>query len=310
MSVRELVVLGTSSQVPTRYRNHNGYLLRWDEEGLLFDPGEGTQRQMIFADVTATSITRVLITHFHGDHCLGFAGISQRLSLDRVPHPIDVYFPASGMVFYDRLRKASIYHAAATLVPHPIEQEGIIHQDDKITIEAKRLDHSVDTYGYRLKERDRRTMLPEKLEAAGIRGRAIGELARSGKIEIDGNRIHVDEVSLPKPGQCVAFVMDSRPCKAAVDLAMGADMLICESTYLSTESEEAHDHGHMTASEAATIARESGAKQLVLTHFSQRYQSTEPFLQEARAIFPNAVAAKDCKRFEVPRSKDAGGDEP
>ena len=128
MSVRELVVLGTSSQVPTRYRNHNGYLLRWDEEGLLFDPGEGTQRQMIYAEVTATSITKILITHFHGDHCLGFAGISQRLSLDRVPHPVDVYFPASGQVFYDRLRRASIYHAVATLRANPIRAAGLIHE--------------------------------------------------------------------------------------------------------------------------------------------------------------------------------------
>jgi ribonuclease Z len=303
MSVRELIVLGTSSQVPTRYRNHNGYLLRWDDEGLLFDPGEGTQRQMIFADVTATSITRVLITHFHGDHCLGFAGIAQRLSLDRVPHPIHVYFPASGMVFYDRLRKASIYHAVATLVPHPIERDGVVHEDDKISIEAKRLEHNVDTYGYRLKEKDRRTMLPEKCEALGVRGRAIGELQRNGSIAIGERKIVIDEVSLPKPGQSVAFIMDTRPCKAAVELASGADMLICESTYLSSEKDEAHAHGHMTAEDAAAIAREAGAKKLVLTHFSQRYQSTDPFVAEARAIHPDAVAAKDLKRFEIPRLK-------
>jgi ribonuclease Z len=305
MSVRELVVLGTSSQVPTRYRNHNGYLLRWDDEGLLFDPGEGTQRQMIFADVTATSITRILITHFHGDHCLGFAGISQRVSLDRVPHPIHVYFPASGAVFYDRLRRASIYHAAATLVPHPIEKDGIIHEDEKVTIEARQLDHNVDTYGYRLKEKDRRTMLPEKCEALGIRGRAIGDLQRNGSITIEGKTISIDDVSLPKPGQAVAFIMDTRPCKSAIELARGADMLICESTYLSTEKEEAHDHGHMTAEDAATIAREAGAKKLVLTHFSQRYQSTEPFVVEARAIHADSVAAKDLKRFEIPRIKSA-----
>src|SRR5438128_688183 len=96
MSARELVVLGTASQVPTRYRNHNGYLLRWDDEGFLFDPGEGTQRQMIFAEVAATAVTRVCITHFHGDHCLGLAGVSQRISLDGAPHLVHAYYPASG----------------------------------------------------------------------------------------------------------------------------------------------------------------------------------------------------------------------
>ena len=95
MSVRELVVLGTSSQVPTRHRNHNGYFLRWDGHGLLFDPGEGTQRQMIIAGVTATSITRIFVTHFHGDHCLGLASMVQRISLDNVPHRIPTHFPAS-----------------------------------------------------------------------------------------------------------------------------------------------------------------------------------------------------------------------
>lgn len=303
MSVRELVVLGTSSQVPTRYRNHNGYLLRWDEEGLLFDPGEGTQRQMIYAEVTATSITKVLITHFHGDHCLGFAGISQRLSLDRVPHPIDVYFPKSGHVFYDRLRKASIYHACATLRANPIDREGVVHESKKITIEARKLDHGVDTYGYRLQEKDRVSMLPEKLRELGVTGPRVGVLQREGKIEVDGRTVTVDEVSVPKPGQSVAFVMDTRVCEGAYELARGVDLLICESTYLSTEGREAHDHGHMTAAQAAQIAKEAGAKKLVLTHFSQRYPSTEPFLAEARPIFEHVVAAKDGRRVPIPRDK-------
>lgn len=96
MSVRELVVLGTASQVPTRYRNHNGYLLRWDGAGLLFDPGEGTQRQMLLAGVSATDVTRICVTHFHGDHCLDLPGVIQRLSLDGVPHPVDAHYPATG----------------------------------------------------------------------------------------------------------------------------------------------------------------------------------------------------------------------
>ncbi|MEQ9503409.1 MAG: ribonuclease Z [Deltaproteobacteria bacterium] len=303
MSVRELVVLGTSSQVPTRYRNHNGYLLRWDEEGLLFDPGEGTQRQMIYAEVTATSITKVLITHFHGDHCLGFAGITQRLSLDRVPHPIDVYFPKSGHVFYDRLRRASIYHACATLRPNPIAKAGVIHESKKITIHAEKLDHGVDTFGYRLQEKDRVSMLPEKLRELGLAGPRVGELQRKGSIEHEGRTITLDDVSVPKPGQSVAFVMDTRVCEGAYALAKDVDLLICESTYLSTESREAHDHGHMTATQAATIAKEAGAKKLVLTHFSQRYPSVEPFLAEARPIFENVVAAKDGKRVPIPREK-------
>ena len=265
------------------------------------NPGEGTQRQMIFAEVSATSITKVLITHFHGDHCLGFAGISQRLSLDRVPHPVDVFFPASGRVFYDRLRKASIYHNTVTQRAHPIERPGVIFENDKIMLRAARLDHGVDTFGYRLQEKDRVTMIPEKLEAAGVRGRDIGELQKTGRVTVAGRTVLREEVSVPKPGQSVAFVMDTRPCRSALELAEGVDLLVCESTYLSSEREEAHAHGHMTAAQAATIAKEAGVRQLVLTHFSQRYPTNDVFVQEARGIFKNAVAARDGKRVPIPR---------
>ncbi|MFO0728672.1 MAG: ribonuclease Z [Myxococcota bacterium] len=310
MSARELIVLGTSSQVPTRYRNHNGYLLRWDAEGLLFDPGEGTQRQMIYADVTATAITKIFITHFHGDHCLGLAGMSQRISLDRVPHPVHVYFPASGRVYFDRLRRASIYHEAAELVPHPISEAGVVYEDDKILIEARRLDHGVETFGYRLVEKDRITMLPEKLEAAGIRGRAIGELQKKGSVSIDGVLHRAEDFSVPKLGQSVAFVMDTRMCPAAVELARGVDMLICESTYLESEAVEAREHGHLTATEAATIAAQAQAKLLVLTHFSQRYPTTAPFVEEARRIHENVIAAKDTKRYPILRPGEEELEEP
>ena len=94
--MRELVVLGTSSQVPTRERNHNGYLLRWDGQGLLFDPGEGTQRQMILAGVPSSAVTRICLTHVHGDHTYGLPGVLSRLSLDGVEHPVDLHYPASG----------------------------------------------------------------------------------------------------------------------------------------------------------------------------------------------------------------------
>ena len=144
-------------------------------------------------------------------------------------------------------------------------------------------------------------MLPERCEALGVRGRAIGELQKKGVVEIDGKKIVVDDVSLPKPGQAVAFVMDTRPCAAAVELSRDTDMLICESTYLSSEAQEAHDHGHMTAADAARIAKEAGARRLILTHFSQRYQSTDPFVDEARAIHADALCAKDTKRYEVPK---------
>src|SRR5881227_650044 len=119
MSSREVVILGTASQVPTRARNHNAAFLFWDDLGILFDPGEGTQRQMTLAGISVSQITHIALTHFHGDHCLGLAGIIQRLSLDRVEHPVEVLYPASGQVYFERLRHASAFYETATLVPPP-----------------------------------------------------------------------------------------------------------------------------------------------------------------------------------------------
>ena len=300
------MVLGTASQVPTRYRNHNGYLLRWDDEAFLFDPGEGTQRQMIFADVSASTVTRICITHFHGDHCLGLAGISQRISLDGAPHVVHAYYPASGQIYYERLRHASIYYDIGRWEPHPIEEGGEIERTPAWTLSALPLDHGVPTLGYRLQEADQRTMLPERLKALGISGPAVRALITDGRIEAGGRTISIDEVSAPRPGQAVAFVMDTRMCDEAIRLARGVDLLVCESTYLAADADKAREHGHLTATEAATIARDAGAKQLVLTHFSQRYPEVEPFVDEAKAIFPAVVAARDGETIAVPKRQRAG----
>ncbi len=299
MSIRKFVALGTASQVPTRYRNHNGYFLKWDDEGILFDPGEGTQRQMLIAGVSATEITKICITHFHGDHCLGLAGVVQRLSLDRVPHEVAVYYPASGQKYFERLCEASIFHNFARIKPIPITKTGIIARAKGFTLATARLEHTAESWGYRLQEPDSVTMLPEKLAELGLRGPAVGQLKREGRLTVDGREILVAEVSIYKRGQSVAFVMDTRLCNGARELAHEADLFVCESTYLHSEAVEAQQNGHLTAAQAAQLARDAGARQLVLTHFSQRYPNTRDFLAEAQAIFPNVVAMRDGDEVDI-----------
>jgi ribonuclease Z len=302
VSVRELVVLGTASQVPTRHRNHNGYLLLWDGEGILFDPGEGTQRQMLLAGVRATQITRICITHFHGDHVLGLAGIVQRISLDQVPHPVPVHFPASGRAYFDRLRAASIFRDQSHLVPRPIETPGL--QDDaNPRLVALPLEHTVDTWGFRVEEHERIALDPSRLDEAGIRGPAIGRLQQEGHLDVGGRRVELEEMGERVRGASFAFVMDTRPCAGALELARGVDLLVAEATYLETEQDEARERGHMTARDAALLAREAGAGHLLLTHFSQRHPSVAPFLEEAVAVHPSVSAATDLLHVPVPRLK-------
>ncbi|MEU4396943.1 ribonuclease Z [Micromonospora orduensis] len=301
MSMRELVVLGTASQAPTRLRNHNGYVLRWDDEVILFDPGEGSQRQLLHTTVTATDLTRICVTHFHGDHCLGLPGTIQRLSLDRVAHPVAVHFPAGGAEYFARLRHATSFYETAELAVTPIEADGQRVALSCGFLEARRLRHPIETYGYRLVEPDGHRMLPEKLAAYGIAGPAVGELIRVGHLDLDGRRVTRDEVSVPRPGQRFAFVMDTGLCDGVYALAEHADLLVIESTFLESEAALAAEVGHLTAAQAARVATESGVRRLVLTHFSQRYSDPRRFHDEARAHFDGEVIiAEDLTTVQVP----------
>ncbi len=300
MSSRELVVLGTASQAPTRYRNHNGYLLRWDGRSILVDPGEGTQRQMLLAGCSPWTISEICITHFHGDHCLGLPGVLQRLSLDGITHPVSVLFPASGSEYFDRLRHASVFYDRIDVRPVPVERDGPVLVGDALTLSAVRLDHQPETFGWRIEEPDGRHLLADRLEAAGVHGPEIGELQRTGSIVTDRGRFRLDDLSVHRPGQRVAFVMDTGICDAAVTLAQGADLLVCESTFADEEVELARKWNHLTASDAARTARDAGARRLVLTHFSQRYPDTRRLVEQAAAIFPEVLAAEDLLRIPVP----------
>ncbi|MET9821987.1 ribonuclease Z [Streptomyces sp. NPDC006349] len=301
MSARELVVLGTASQVPTRHRNHNGYLLRWDGEGILFDPGEGTQRQMLRAGAAAHDLNRICVTHFHGDHSLGLAGVIQRINLDRVPHEITAHYPRSGQRFFERLRYATAYRETVALTEAPVDSDGPLAVTPAYTLDARRLSHPVESYGYRLTEPDGRRMLPDRLAAHGIKGPDVGRIQREGSL----HGVPLDEVSEVRRGQRFAFVMDTRLCEGVHALAEASDLLVIESTFLDEDETLATDHGHLTAGQAARVARDAGVRHLVLTHFSQRYPDPEEFERQARAAgyAGELTVARDLTRVPVPKRR-------
>jgi ribonuclease Z len=305
VSIRELVVLGTSSAAPTRHRNHNGYALRWDDQLIFFDPGEGFQRQCTIAGVAIARGNAVCLTHFHGDHCLGLPGLIGRRGLDQCPDVLQIFFPADGEKYYQRLRTCTANAMQTSLAARPVVATDELLPAGTIghlEVEVAALDHRVAVQGYRISESAKRRFIRSALRDAGLSGSIVGRLKSEGTVVGPKGTVRFEDVSEHVPGQTFAFVMDTRPCSGAVALAEGVDMLVCESTFLESERELANRYHHMTAADAGRLAAEAGAKQLVLTHFSARYPRAEAFEDEAARFHDNVWVAKDFDRIPLRRT--------
>jgi len=301
LSLRELAVLGCGSQQHTRDRNHNAYLVRWKAEGFLFDPGEGTQRQFIYAKIAPTCVTRIFVSHFHGDHCLGLGAMILRLNLDKVQHEVHIYYPESGKRYFDNLRYSSIYAQTIKIIEHPVkvtrDEITLVDEIEDFFIYGVMLNHGVDCVGWRIQEKDQRKCVDSKLKEAGVQGPLVKELLKNGSVTVGDRTVLIDEVSYVRPGDAVAVVIDTLACQQAVNIAQNAKLLLIESTYLESERELAESYKHMTAIQAAAIAQEAHVDKMVMTHFSARYSDERLFEEEARTIFKESYAAQDLKRF-------------
>ncbi len=236
------------------------------------------------------------------------AGVIQRRALDARSRPgglppLPVFFPGDGHEFFDNLRSASIFHDTSRVEPRPISNAGVAGAVGPLELRADFLRHRVTTLGYRLSEPARRRVDPEALQRVGITGADVGRLLDQGWIDTAAGRVDADDVSDIQAGQSMAFVMDTAPCSAAVELARDVDLLVAESTYLESEVELAAKYRHLTAEQAATIARQANARRLVLGHFSARYSDNEGFAAEAGAIHPDVVVAEDLAVIGVPTRK-------
>lgn len=303
MSVREVVTLGTASQVPTRSRAHHATYLEIDGRGILFDPGEGTQRQLTLAGIPVGRIERICITHAHGDHCLGLPGVLQRAALDAVSHPITVHYPTAAGPYIERLRHATAYQDTVEVRLEPCASPGEVASTDALRITTAPLSHRIPSIGYRVETPAGWRLDPRRAAAAGVHGPDRARLLRDGQIEVAERTVQVDEVADRRPGTRMAFVMDTGWCDGALDLARGVDLLVVEATFLSSEQDLAAEVGHLTAADAARLAAQAGARRVVLTHLSGRYPDVAGHLAEAQAAAPglDVAVATDLDRFPIPR---------
>jgi ribonuclease Z len=307
--VIRVVFLGTAASRPTVSRNVSGVLIHRLGESLLFDCGEGTQRQMMRFG-TGFSVHDIFFTHMHADHLLGLPGLLRTMGLQGREEPMSLYC-ARG----ERSIVNDAVHLGVERVPFEVRirelKPGEAVERDDYDIVPFRTRHGRHSMGYALVERERLGRFdPVRARELGVpEGPLFGRLHRGEAVEVDGRRISPEEVVGPaRPGRRVVYTGDTRPARATLEVARGADLLIHEATFGEEDRARARETEHSTAREAAELARKAGARRLVLTHISPRY-GLEPHLleEEARALFPDAVVARDGLEVEIPYP-DAGED--
>src|SRR5438477_8787883 len=300
--------LGTSAARPTVERNVSAMALVREGETLLFECGEGTQRQMMRYGVSF-ALSEIFFTHFHADHFLGVIGLIRTLGLQGRPEPLFLFGPRGAKKVLSTALQLGVER-----VPFPVEITEV-KAGDTVTGPIKRDGYDICAFptehgggpslGYILKEHVRRGRFDvEKAKAAGIpEGPLWGRLAKGESIELaDGRRLAADGfVGEARPGRLVVFTGDTRPCAATVDAAQDADLLIHEATFGEEERERARDTGDSSAKEAAQVALAAKAKRLVLSHVSSRYSiSADELMREARDVFPNASVSTSGLQVDVP----------
>ena len=311
----EITFLGTSSGVPTCSRNVSSIALRLPQraEVWLFDCGEGTQHQFLRSDVKTSQLTRIFITHLHGDHIFGLMGLIASSGLAGTGQGIHLYGPP-GLEDYLQVRsRLSHSHFGNRLRVHTIRKDGLVYEDKQFQVECGLLKHRIPAYGYRVVEKDRPGRFNVKqAQALGIpSGPLYGQLKQGKTITLeDGRTINGQSLcDQPESGRSFVYCTDTVFCDGAVSLANGADVLVHEATFAHQDAELAFDRLHSTSTMAAQVALLAQVKQLIMTHFSPRYAPGNPIqlrdlLTEAQAIFPNTRLAKDFLTVEIPRHRD------
>lgn len=275
----------------------------------LFDCGEGTQHQFLRSELRISQLTRIFVTHMHGDHIFGLMGLLASCGLAANPSRIDIYGPPDLEDYLKACRRYSQTHFSYPVKVHTVSP-GVVFEDDEFVVSCQLLKHRVPAFGYRVAEKDRPGQFNvEKAAALGIpSGPLYGKLKRGETIALpDGRRIQGAELCGPtQSGRKLVYCTDTVYCDAAVELATEADVLIHEATFAHQDAELAYQRLHSTTTMAAQVALGAQVKQLIMTHFSPRYApgneiEAKDLLLEARAIFPQTEMAHDFMTVDIPR---------
>ena len=298
----EIIFLGTSSAVHSKERNHPSIAVKAFGEVMLFDCGEGTQKQLLFTKVSPMKISKIFITHYHGDHILGLPGLLQSMSLNGREEKLTVFGPKGLHNISD-----GIYSFGYCAIDFPVEfveiDSGIVVESDEYIISAQEVRHNVLSLAYSIEEKKRPRFLRDKAVELGIPvGPLFGRLHDGYEIELNGEIIKPEQVlGKPRKGIKITYSGDTRPCEEMIEFAKESTLLIHESTFIKEDYLNAEEHAHSTSVDAGEIAKASLSKRLILTHVSTRYkrEDIDRLLDEAREVFENTDLAYDFMEIEL-----------
>jgi len=294
----QITFLGTSSAVPTITRNHTAILFKYKNENILFDCGEGTQRQFRKAKINPCKLTRLVLTHLHGDHVFGIPGLFQTLNLNEYKKTLQIYGPKPTEKFIKDLFTTFVLTKTIQIKTKVTEVTNKVFETPDFKITALPLQHGTPTLGYVFQEKDKLRINKKKLAKLKIPSKFKSELAKLSKgkdIKINNKKIKYKQLTYPEKGRKIAIILDTGLCPNIKKLAKNTDLAIIEAT-----TSEKTGYKHLTAEEAARAAKQSNVKKLILTHLSQRYEFKADLLEkQAKKIFSNSKVAKDFMKIEI-----------
>ncbi|MFA5856912.1 MAG: ribonuclease Z [Candidatus Pacearchaeota archaeon] len=297
-----ITFLGTSSAVPTETRNHSSILINYQEENILIDCGEGTQRQLRIKKLNPGKITRILITHLHGDHIYGLPGLFQTLSINNYKKVLYIYGPKGTKKLIENI--FNIFIHGERIKVEVKEVNGKFFENEDFILQSYPLEHDTPCNGYIFLEKNKLRINKDKLKKLNLpNSPEIKKLIEGKNIKIDKKLIKYKELTFKEKGRKISFIFDTRLCPNMKKLAKDSNLSIIESTFLEDSSKGAalaKEYGHLTAKQAATIAKKENVKELILTHLSQRYEHKEKvILDEAKKVFNNTKLAHDLMTVKI-----------